>query len=1165
MAAPSSYLSDGRRLALEQLDAIQRAGPGGLRIINVSMPASQGDFVAVDLSLDCHGFEHRPDGIRLRGRERFQLFIRPDFPFEDPSTWVRHGRWAGTAHVQWRRHLCLYAAPAVEWQPADGMYGFIERLEVWLRAAALGELDPQDAPLHPPVTYASSGTPLVIPRVAAPTPSDTVWVGAATLERPADHRCDIVGWEAKGPGQPFRPKDGSAAAIMLADPMDWEFPKTVAGLMLALKHRGLNVSELLDLLGYVGVFREATEPLLVIVGTPMRRGAGGERRQHLTAWQVDPEAVSALLVMLGAKLGVAGFSERGSDAIDKFFDWAESADAKWCPVREARAEVTERRDSMSPMSWFAGKTVSVWGCGALGGPVAEALVRAGTAKLRLYDNATVTPGVLVRQLFDDAGIGFSKAGRLKARLDCIGTGTVIEANHENVLSGPLSRAEWDDNADVVIDATANGMVQAKLELVRARQLGRAAIVTGLFGHTAEHALVTISLPQHTGAGADVLRQVKLACSRAPYLRGFLEEFWPAQPRTDRFQPEPGCSSPTFRGSYAETSALAGMLLTAGAAELAATHEHDTAFAHLVTLPTVAHDGPRAARLSWPPALVAEVGAAGIQVRVSAAACAEVRGWISHGTRTLPAGTETGGILFGERDEAAGVVWVDEASGPPPDSVESPELFVCGTVGIKELDEAKRRHSRGSVGFLGMWHTHPVQSPDFSSTDLGGMLDLLDAAPSPRAQGLIAIVGWAETSPQLAAYVFDRQELIEGFDQLTIQRHDPQPLPARPPAPIRDVGLALSGGGSRAIAFHLGCLRALHDREVLDRVAVISGVSGGSVMSALWAYSSDDFEAFDARVCDLLRRGLQLRITRRALLSPRAPQALASRFAASGTSAVSRAPHRALNLGRWATRRARRELPQPPLRRAVSRTDAFADVLSTHVLGDLRMDAPRRGGREVVINACDLATGSAFRFGSQESGTWQHGTIVGNDVPVATAVAASAAYPLALPALDREWLFERRNGEQHRERVVLTDGGVFDNLGTTCMLPGRDATYSTNVLDVDYIVTCDAGRGLLARSTPIGWPSRVARSFEATFRKVQDGQRARLHELAGRGELAGFVMPYLGQLDRTLPWRPGDLVARDAVADYPTDFRAMSQDALELLAGRGEHLTRLLIEAYCPQL
>ena len=62
-----------------------------------------------------------------------------------------------------------------------------------------------------------------------------------------------------------------------------------------------------------------------------------------------------------------------------------------------------------------------------------------------------------------------------------------------------------------------------------------------------------------------------------------------------------------------------------------------------------------------------------------------------------------------------------------------------------------------------------------------------------------------------------------------------------------IGLALSGGGSRAIAFHLGCLRALHDRGILDKVAVLSGVSGGSVIAALYAYNDEPFEAFACRV------------------------------------------------------------------------------------------------------------------------------------------------------------------------------------------------------------------------------------------------------------------------------------------------------------------------------
>src|SRR5207247_7137422 len=44
----------------------------------------------------------------------------------------------------------------------------------------------------------------------------------------------------------------------------------------------------------------------------------------------------------------------------------------------------------------------------------------------------------------------------------------------------------------------------------------------------------------------------------------------------------------------------------------------------------------------------------------------------------------------------------------------------------------------------------------------------------------------------------------------------------------DIGLALSGGGSRAAAFHLGCLRALSGLGLLPRVRVLSGISGGAL-------------------------------------------------------------------------------------------------------------------------------------------------------------------------------------------------------------------------------------------------------------------------------------------------------------------------------------------------
>ena len=59
--------------------------------------------------------------------------------------------------------------------------------------------------------------------------------------------------------------------------------------------------------------------------------------------------------------------------------------------------------------------------------------------------------------------------------------------------------------------------------------------------------------------------------------------------------------------------------------------------------------------------------------------------------------------------------------------------------------------------------------------------------------------------------------------------------------------------------------------------------------------------------------------------------------------------------------------------------------------------------------------------------------------------------------------------------------------------------------------------------------------------------------------------YLGTRDERLPLPVANLVPREAVASYPTDFARMTPDGLRLLATRGEQLTRTLVEFYCPAL
>ncbi|NOJ48532.1 patatin-like phospholipase family protein [Bradyrhizobium archetypum] len=391
-----------------------------------------------------------------------------------------------------------------------------------------------------------------------------------------------------------------------------------------------------------------------------------------------------------------------------------------------------------------------------------------------------------------------------------------------------------------------------------------------------------------------------------------------------------------------------------------------------------------------------------------------------------------------------------------------------------------------------------------------------------------------------------------------------PLPRRP-----FIGLALSGGGSRAMAFHLGCLRALHDRGLLGKVRVLSTVSGGSVIGACYAYSSDDFVTFDRKLVELLRKGIQRMILRELLTSAQGVKILLTLVVSGLPSAILWCLSSILCVCRTLTGAPTRRIERAlvAFRQSLpvwgSLTTAFEQALKKLFGSNTVLDVARPD-LHVVINACDLKTGTAFRFGSQRSGAWRYGKVVGPAPTVAKAVAASAAFPIILPPLIETFQFSKA-GNTKVQTVVLTDGGVFDNLGVSVLEPGRDGDI-TDTYPVTHIISLNAGPGQLdGGDHPFWCVGRVTKSFEAVHRKSQDHVYSRLHRHVETGELDGFGMVYLGQQDHRLPYKPPDLVTRDTVRDYPTDFAPISVKDLSLLTMRGEQLTHIIIDRYLPQL
>lgn len=378
----------------------------------------------------------------------------------------------------------------------------------------------------------------------------------------------------------------------------------------------------------------------------------------------------------------------------------------------------------------------------------------------------------------------------------------------------------------------------------------------------------------------------------------------------------------------------------------------------------------------------------------------------------------------------------------------------------------------------------------------------------------------------------------------------------------EIALALSGGGSRAIAFHLGCLRALYRNGLLEKIDTICSVSGGSVLAALYCTHEGDFKSFEARVRAELAQGFVARSVKVALTTAEGVMALG----VFGALVAERTLAAALSLALipFPTRRARiKWLASSAIRRSHSRTTilrrVFAKVLQHAALSDLRDDRPK-----LIILACELRTKSAFYFAKDGMGSWRLGNASSRGVSLAQAVAASAAYPVALPALDESITFTRSASGQkseHRERVILTDGGVYDNLGLSPFWPGRESRISLHVREHRNVIACRAGYGLDRAPAASLWPSRMIGTIESLAARAQNAAINRLFDLQRAGVFDRVIMPYLDQEDRELVHRAPDDVRREEVSNYPTDFSPMASDWIDRLIRRGDEQVEALLKQY----
>jgi len=139
--------------------------------------------------------------------------------------------------------------------------------------------------------------------------------------------------------------------------------------------------------------------------------------------------------------------------------------------------------------------------------------------------------------------------------------------------------------------------------------------------------------------------------------------------------------------------------------------------------------------------------------------------------------------------------------------------------------------------------------------------------------------------------------------------------------------------------------------------------------------------------------------------------------------------------------------------------------------------------EFVFDATSLQSGDLWRFSSSTEGDWRVGTRQAPDTDLAHVVAASSAFPPILsPARFTFPVGALQNGSDdevnappYTTKVVLSDGGVYDNLGL-------EAVWTR----LEQVLISDAGGHMgNARSPSSFWPLQLLRVLSVIDNQVRD--------------------------------------------------------------------------------
>lgn len=363
-----------------------------------------------------------------------------------------------------------------------------------------------------------------------------------------------------------------------------------------------------------------------------------------------------------------------------------------------------------------------------------------------------------------------------------------------------------------------------------------------------------------------------------------------------------------------------------------------------------------------------------------------------------------------------------------------------------------------------------------------------------------------------------------------------------------IDLCLSGGGVRAAVFHLGVLKALAEKEILNKVERISTVSGGSLLTGLlfhensmkWPSDEEYLDGLHDNLLSILTgKDLQHAYVKNLLLNPTNWPKITASGAIMGKTIESF----------W----------------GVSETWS---AVPTHPVWS--------------VNITSVNTGKRWRVKGKNMGDYLTGYTDTHDFKLSDVMAISAGFPGGIGPYrihtdNHHWYSytdHTKSIKPQFKKIDLMDGGLYDNLGL-------EAVYDCGIQecrecngDIDrYVIVSDASSPLEARQPFLRLRlfSRAYRMYMISYNQIR---ALRLRSFIGpilEGRLRGMHVELGGDPEKKaikagfqhIPNSSLNKLDRKIVKEYATNLKLVKPQLAEKIVTNSYEQTKMFLENTYP--